>query len=227
MKKVAVLCGLIQEKEILANNFHFEVFCGVEGEELLDQDLAANYSAIMSWGTAGGLDPNLKVGQIVLASSVLTDSAEMTIDNIWANHLVPPIVQLVQNNKLSCAVGKIYSANEIAETKEQKATLFEKTGAICIDQESYIAAEYAQTNKLPFIAIRVISDDASMTLPENFGAALLKNDGSDSLENVFKTVAKNPIEMFALMQFGLHLKEATSALQTLHNRTDYILGRQF
>ncbi|MDB5173731.1 MAG: nucleoside phosphorylase [Phycisphaerales bacterium] len=86
-------------------------------------------------GLAGGLDPSLRVGDVV-------------IDDC------PPGLAV----EVSHRPGRIHSGGAVIATTSQKATLFAQTRALAVDMETATVRAAAQRQGVPFLAIRAISD---------------------------------------------------------------------
>ena len=103
-------------------------------------------TALVSVGLAGGCDPAVRVGDIVRAGVVVdTQSGERFSDAEFRQVLV--------------------SAPQIASVRE-KQRLFASYSASAVDMEAATVARIAQGHKLPFRAVKVISDDASFEMQE-------------------------------------------------------------
>jgi adenosylhomocysteine nucleosidase len=110
---------------------------------------------ILSCGFAGGLQPQMKIGQIVVADKLLAANAEPV--QIGVNMSTDPARGL--------HVGTLFTADQIVRTIAEKKTLAEQTGALAVDMESHAVAELCRTLSRRCLAVRVISDDLSRDLP--------------------------------------------------------------
>ena len=103
-------------------------------------------TTLLSVGLAGACDPSLKIGDVVHAGVVVdTQSGERYTNSQFKQILV--------------------STPAIASIKE-KQRLYESYRASAVDMEAATVARLAQACKLPFQAIKAISDDASFELQE-------------------------------------------------------------
>jgi nucleoside phosphorylase len=107
---------------------------------------SSQLEAVVSTGYCGGLDPTLKIGDIVVATQVL-DSA--TQELFPCGELDHPLR------------GTVLSQDRIAINIEEKAQLFRQTGACAIEMESAGVALRAKRAGLPFYCIKVVSDTAT------------------------------------------------------------------
>ena len=131
-------------------------------------------SWILSAGFSGALNPQMKVGDIVMGNALCdTHGQEMQID-----------LQMASDPQRGLWVGKLLTADQIVRTVAEKQTLAEKHGAAAVDLESLAVAQVCKEAKTRFMAVRSISDDMSADLPaeiltlvntsgaSRFGAAL-------------------------------------------------------
>ena len=127
----------------------------------------AGASSLMTFGMAGGLDPNLKPGSVVIPGEVLVaEGGRYTTSRAWREQVAAAISPL-------CAVseGNLLTSTHAIETPAEKAAAFRDTGAAAVDMESAAVAEIAAKHHLPFIAVRVIVDTAADVLPRAVVAA--------------------------------------------------------
>jgi adenosylhomocysteine nucleosidase len=127
----------------------------------------AGVSALMTFGMAGGLDPKLQSGSVVIPREVISsDGARYPACRAWREQVAAAISAL-------CAVseGNLLTSTHAIETPADKAAAFRSTGAAAVDMESAAVAEIAAKHNLPFIAVRVIVDTASDMLPRAVVAA--------------------------------------------------------
>jgi hopanoid-associated phosphorylase len=170
----------------------------------LEQAVANDAAAIISFGIAGGLAPGLKPGTCLIARSVLTvEGDQYFADLTWAR-------------KLSLTVGEALivdfaGVDTPVVGPAAKRALHVQTGAVAVDMESHIAARIAAKYNLPFVAFRVIADPAERQLPH---AALvgMRRDGSIAVGAVLKSLLAQPRQIPMLVRTALDAKAAFSAL---------------
>jgi adenosylhomocysteine nucleosidase len=118
-------------------------------------------SSLMTFGMAGGLDPALKAGSVVLPSEVISAAGvRFTAHRPWRERVaaaLSPLRAVSEGNLLTCA--------QAIDTPAEKNKAFRATGAAAVDMESAPVAAIASQHNLPFIAVRVIIDTAADTLP--------------------------------------------------------------
>jgi hypothetical protein len=97
-------------------------------------------------GLGGGLDPSLKIGDVVCNSPNPAD---------WP--------------QLPYRWGPIHASDGVIDTPAKKKELFETTGALAVDMESAVVLQKAQAAGVPILIIRAISDQADEEIsPEVF-----------------------------------------------------------
>jgi adenosylhomocysteine nucleosidase len=103
-------------------------------------------------GFAGALDPGLRVGDLIVAT------------NYSSANLLPPCRAALAGNSRSF-FGSLTTERDATESAAAKTDLARRTGALAVDMEtSAVALECAQAG-IPILAVRVISDAASSSLP--------------------------------------------------------------
>jgi adenosylhomocysteine nucleosidase len=127
----------------------------------------AGVSALMTFGMAGGLDPALKSGSVVIPCELLSaDGARYPACRLWRERVAAAVSPL-------CAVteGNLLTSTHAIDTPAEKTAALRSTGAAAVDMESAAVAEVAARHNLPFIAVRVIVDTAADILPRAVVAA--------------------------------------------------------
>lgn len=127
----------------------------------------AGVSALMTFGLAGGLDPALKSGSVVIPCELLsTEGTRYAACRAWRERVAAAISPL-------CAVtaGNLLTSTHAIDTPADKAAAFRNSGAAAVDMESAAVAEIAAKHNLPVIAVRVIADTAADMLPRAVVAA--------------------------------------------------------
>ena len=111
---------------------------------------------LISAGIAGGLTPDLKVGETIFPA-VIIDARDSSRHET--------AIQNAPISKTPLAKTIVVSYPEIASA-EQKQKLGKAYGAHAVDMEGASVARAAEAHGLPFVAIKSISDDVNFELPE-------------------------------------------------------------
>lgn len=104
-------------------------------------------------GLAGGLDPTLDSGDVVIVDEVVDAHGRV---------IVPPLAPaMVAPTKR----GRVATAGRIVASQEAKLALGRGTGAVIVDQESDHFAELARSRAWTWGVMRVVSDPADEAVP--------------------------------------------------------------
>jgi len=210
-RPVLIVTGLVQEARI-ATGPGMAVICSSSNPRQLRSLLAtldpASFRGVISFGVAGGLDPTLKSGDIVVATEVLAGDAR------WLAELPLNEEQIasVTLKRRRVVRGGLAGVEKVIAARAGKAALWSATGAAAVDMESHIAAAYATEVGLPFAALRVISDPASRALPA-IAMSAIKPNGDIDLRKVLRGVARNPLSLRALVSTGIDFNRALRSLR--------------
>jgi len=169
----------------------------------LEAAIARGARGIVSFGIAGGLDPALRPGDILVASAVHHNTGQWRADAAWSSTLL----RMLPDAK----PGKMLGADAPVTTAQDKQALHRTHGFAAVDTESHIAAAAAARHGLPFVALRVVADDAASTLPE----AALAGFGAGGRVNVIAVLAKlarSPQELAPLIRLARHTSLARRSL---------------
>jgi adenosylhomocysteine nucleosidase len=220
-RPVLIVTGLVQEARIAAGP-GMAVICSSSDPQQLRSLLAtldpASFRGVISFGVAGGLDPTLKSGDIVVATEVLAGDAR------WLAELPLNEEQIasVALKRRRIVRGGLAGVEKVIAARAGKAALWSATGAAAVDMESHIAAAYATEVGLPFAALRVISDPASRALPA-IAMSAIKPNGDIDLRKVLRGVARNPLSLRALVSTGIDFNRA---LRSLRGCRSFLLGEE-
>ena len=128
-------------------------------------------TALVSWGVAGGLDPNLRPGTVILPDTVLGGEGQRwEVDLEWRNRLLERA-----GDRVVTSTVPLYHSASVILTANDKRTIHDRFGAGGVDMESAAVARVALANDIPWIAVRVVIDAADQDLP----AAILAAIGDD------------------------------------------------
>lgn len=121
------------------------------------RELAADGAEILlSFGYAGGLDRDLRAGDILIADGVRAPDGSIHATDTTLRHRLREAL-----GDSRCAHGVIAGSDRVLATVEDKRILASRTGAVAVDMESHAVA----TAGCRFIVLRVIIDPAHRALP--------------------------------------------------------------
>jgi adenosylhomocysteine nucleosidase len=210
-RPILIVTGLVQEARIAAGP-GMAVICSSSDPNQLRALLTTldptSIRGVISFGVAGGLDPSLKTGDVVVATEVMAG------DTRWLAGL-----SLTETQIASIALGRrrvvrglLAGVEEVVAASACKAALHSETGAAAVDMESHIAAAYAAEAGIPFAALRVISDPAHRALPVVARKAI-KPNGDLDLVRIMGSVVRNPRSLRALVSTGIDFNRALRSLR--------------
>jgi hopanoid-associated phosphorylase len=178
-------------------------------ERALSAAVARGCSGIVSFGTAGGLAPDLKPGALVIADAVVGPFGRVPTDAAWANRLAAaletaPLASRLRRGPMAAVAAPLMSADD-------KRALHRSTGALAVDMESHLAGAMAAARGLPFAVCRAIVDPAWRTLP-SAATAGLRDDGSTALAPILRELLRQPSQIGALIQVAVDARAARASL---------------
>jgi adenosylhomocysteine nucleosidase len=163
-------------------------------------------TALVSFGLAGGLDPSLRPGTLVIARDVLSEGETRQADAALAA-------------RFGGLTGHtVLARSTVVATAAAKRALRIATGAHAVDLESGAVAQAASAHNLPFAVVRAICDPAERDLPP---AALLAlyPDGAIGLLRVMRSVLTRPAQTPGLLALARDAARARRALIDLAARS--------
>lgn len=172
--------------------------------------IEAGANALASWGMAGGLDPTLSAGAILLPTEVIgSDGQCLNTAAAWRERLSIAVAALAPVRS-----GRLLTASRAIGTVADKAELFRITGAAAVDMESVAVGEVAARHQLPFIAVRVVVDSAADVLPRAVTAAA-DNEGHLQVWRLIGALALAPNELAPLIRLARRYRVANRSLAAI------------
>ncbi len=147
---------------------------------------------VLTCGFAGGLNPDLKLGDVVFEVS-------------------EPSTFNLQLSTCGAKPATFFCADRIATTVAEKKKLHAETGADAVEMESAAIHAVCAEKKIPCATVRVISDTAHEDLPLDFNA-LTKPDKNLDFGKLFFAIVKSPGKIGALLQLQKKTKFAAQQL---------------
>jgi adenosylhomocysteine nucleosidase len=149
-------------------------------------------AAVLSVGIAGGLHPDLKAGDVVVCEHVDHESRRGSgREDTVASHpgLVEAAEAAARGLALNVVAGSSITVDEVAWGEAEKAAHHAWKAHDIVEMESYWAGEAAAARRLPFLAVRTISDGPGDAIT-NTGA--VREDGTFDQETMLAYLRENP-----------------------------------
>lgn len=160
-------------------------------------------------GVAGALAPEAAVGDVVLADRIVTPSGEL-IPN-----LVPvpgeTTARSVRTGALLCADRVLVTAAEKKAAYSPNAQRPMPNAPLAVEMETAGLAHVAMEHRIPWAAVRAISDSADESLPLDFNR-LRSADGDLPTSRVALAAITHPWAIPGLIRLGKNTTEAADAL---------------
>jgi hopanoid-associated phosphorylase len=203
---VVALVGLAFEARIAAGPGVLVICRGPDIAETLRLAFEAGCRSIISFGVAGGLAPDLRPGDWIVASEVINGETVRPTHTVWSRNLLETIPEV--------RYGPVVGVPAPVADPLEKQDLHARTGAIAVDMESHIVAEFAAAHGMSFAVARVIVDPAHRRVPD---AALigLRPGGGTNLAAILREVLAKPAQVLPLLRIAGDAYAARSALLRL------------
>jgi adenosylhomocysteine nucleosidase len=212
-----VVSGLLAEARIASGRGMRAIAGGGDAERLaveIDRAISDGGSGLLSFGLAGGLEPNLPPGSVVIASYVVSEGERFAADDGWTQRMRMALPE---------GLGRVMAGvNAPVASLPAKQVLYALTGAAAVDLESHVAARAAARTGLPFAALRAIADPAERGLP-HAAVVGMRSDGRPALGTVLRSLAHNPAQLPTLLRVAADAWRAMAALA----RCKRLLGSSF
>ena len=208
---VLAVTGLAREARLAAGPGITTVWAGGDPTRLraiLGGWMQPKCRAVVSIGIAGGLDPMLVPGDVIVATGVAAPDRRYRVSPDLAHRLA---TRLSDYPKL-VVLANLAGVDAAVTSPAAKTALRNATGAVAVDIESHVAAAFAAAHRLPFAAVRIVCDPATRSLP-HLVAKALRPDGEISLLSVLCGLLARPTQVAALTRVASDFAEGLRALR--------------
>jgi adenosylhomocysteine nucleosidase len=147
---------------------------------------------VLTCGYAGGLNPELQLGDVVFETDPSGRLAELLL-----KHGAKP--------------GRFHCADRVVTTAMEKQALWQLTGADAVEMESGVVREICARRNIPTATVRVISDAVNQDLPLDFNE-LSGPDGNIRWWGLARALMRSPELVPKLMRFQRELARSGVAL---------------
>lgn len=161
-------------------------------------------------GYAGGTDPSLQAGDLIIANQILEKETEksFTTDEI----LRKKATALCEQHGLRCREGNVVTVLEPLATPHEKAFVGTQFDALSVDMESSGLAECASAAGVPFVVARAIFDPLDMPLPDI--PAEVIEEGNFHIWPMAKHMIHKPKDILNLPKFSYCANRARETLKS-------------
>lgn len=157
---------------------------------------------VISAGFAGGLYPNLALGDLVLINEIISaDGQPLAIDV----HYEPGAA-----DRDRVHVGRLLTADHIIREAAEKRLLGERYQALAVDMESAAVAKVCQAERVRLLAVRIISDPVHRDLPPEIANLVRQRTTAGRLGAAAGALFRRPSslkDMWQLKEDALHASE--------------------
>jgi adenosylhomocysteine nucleosidase len=188
------------------------VVSGIGGSNARDAAtrlLAMHCDALVSWGTAGALRPDLHSGQLVVADRIIDAGGErLNPDPTWAQRVV---ARLAPHGEV--LVAGVAETDRILDSVQGKRALGAAGGAAIVDMESAAVARVAAKHGIPLLVLRAVADELDMVIPASIVVAT-DAQGRVRVSRLLMRLLGHPPEWFDVWRLGRAFGRARRSLKT-------------
>ncbi len=168
--------------------------------------VAEGAMALLSFGLAGGLDPVLPAGTVIIPGAVIDQHGNRWATDSAFNAVLGSGEQSPDDGGMT-----LLASASIIGMASRKQALWRQFSASATDMESGAVASVARRAGLPFAVLRAICDQADADLPP---AALTALDatGEISAGSLLRSLIHQPGQIAALIRLGRQAAQARAAL---------------
>ena len=171
-------------------------------------------TALLSWGSAGGLVPEISPGSLILPKTIIASNRSLYyVDAAWHISLCNRL-----KGHVDFYTDPMTESTTVACSPAEKAILFRETGAIGVDMESAAVATVAQEVGIPFMVVRAVADAMDTTIPKSALNAF-DESGRLSFLKLIQGFVQHPTELFALVRVGRNYRAAQRTLASVARLT--------
>jgi adenosylhomocysteine nucleosidase len=154
---------------------------------------------VVSAGFAGGLCGRLNRNDILIADRLLMSSGgDLPVE------LAPGLATALSQSGVHR--GTLLTSDRVIRVPSERSALFDRTGAMAVDMETFAVAEVCAARQVPFSSVRVINDTAAETLPRDVEHLLVQKSNAARLGAALGAVCRRPAsakDMYQLRENAL------------------------
>ena len=172
--------------------------------------VAHGVRALVSFGTAAGLEPGLKPGDLLLPNALIDRAGHsLNLRGSWRDNVCAVVSRHRQFEERPLG-----EATSILAEVGDKRSMRKRLGVVAADMESIAVAKTADDARLPVLVLRSVVDSADMVIPRSVVTAT-DEDGRISLLRLAASLLRRPVDYRAFVQLGLAFRHSQRTLKQL------------
>lgn len=234
MKRIGIITALLREASCLPvvsptpaqihdiDNLTALFICGMGAKRAAlaaEKMVAQGCDGLISWGTCGGLATGLQPGDLIIPDKIVSAADHYHTDQAWRKAVIDRIFNHCPGK---IHLGAITDSQEVIADQTRKRSLRNLSEAHAVDMESAAIAAVAAQREIPFIAVRAVSDSATMPVPEMI-AQFTDPFGRVRGAALLTALLRNSRQIPTLIKLGLGFKAASATLKWIGHRYGEIL----
>lgn len=182
--------------------------------------LAEGATALLSWGSAGGLAASLLPGNLILPKTIISSGRSVfAVEAEWHERL-----SRLLSGYQAFHTGPLAESPTVLANPTEKKAFGKQYGAMAVDMESAAVAQVAGNAQVPFMVIRAVVDPIEMILPVSALQAIDEHGRVRPL-SLMSGLLRNPAELFLLLRLSQNFRKALFTLETVaHLAGDKLFG---
>ncbi|MCO6439668.1 MAG: hypothetical protein J5I81_01010 [Nitrococcus mobilis] len=182
----------------------------IGAQRMAEQLVARGATELVSWGLAGGLDPGIAPGTLIVADRVVVARGTgYATDKGWRQRFLSALPR-----RVAVREALLLASDNLVTTSAAKTVLRHRYAAVAVDMESGAIACVANRHRLPLLVLRVVVDPADMALPPAL-AELVARDGGVHLSRLTRLLIRRPSILWPLFELAWNVRIATSTLRRI------------
>lgn len=176
-----------------------KVFAAMYAQAMIDEFLP---DIVMSFGAAGSLSPDLHIGDVAIIEKVVQHDMDTSpigfrkgeiaeLSTIWFEchkDVTELLCSCAQELGISYKRASAATGDKFINSPDAKAEILKNFDAHITEMEGGAIAQVCAVHNVPFEIVRVITDEADCSAPDNFSAFLTKvTDDAGKLVELFCT----------------------------------------
>jgi adenosylhomocysteine nucleosidase len=168
---------------------------------------------IVSTGYAGGLQEGYRLGDILVPAEVQSIPPLPEIRLRPDPRLREAVLEAAHSGPWQVHTSRMITTNRVISSREEKERLGREYDAGSVEMESAVIAEVATNRSIPFVAVRVVLDEANFSLPDHL--EVLRWWQRRRFDKLVSFAAFHPFQFLELLRLGQRSRKASERLSHL------------